>query len=298
MIIRLIIKVMRKYIRYQLLSMLIILSFSLISQDLMYVYMEFSTWKYNDNSRGLVTKLTTDGEYDMIPVEGINIKYYALNNDENELIAEAVSDENGIAEALFQPDYQFPKDDDGYITVTASFEGDDSYDIAEEELMFKDASINFSFEEVDDEKRIVFEGTVYGKDNEAMPLADDDIYFFVPRMFSDLKIADGWFEENGKGYVEFPNDIIGDSLGQVLVYARIQEHMDYGNIEKQAVCDWAVPMHPHHREGPGRELWTPIAPIWMIVTLIITLSGVWGHYIYAVIQLVRIKRLAKRQHQT
>jgi hypothetical protein len=39
-----------------------------------------------------------------------------------------------------------------------------------------------------------------------------------------------------------------------------------------------------------RELWTPIAPLWMIITLIIMLTGVWAHYIYAIIQLVLIKR--------
>ncbi|MFC2107641.1 hypothetical protein ACFLRY_04840 [Bacteroidota bacterium] len=267
----------------------------LLSQDLIYVYMEFSTWKYNDNSRGLVTKILMDGDEGEIAVEGVPVKYYTLNEGENELIAEVISDQDGIAKAIFPPDYQFPKDEDGYITVTSSFEGTDKYDIAEEELMFIDANINFSFDVVDEENVIVFEGKIYSSDNEELPLADDDLYFYVPRMFSDLKIADGWFEENGKGYVEFPSDIIGDSVGQVMVYAKILEHGDYGNIVKSAMCNWAIPMHPHLRQGPGRELWTPIAPLWMIITLIITLSGVWGHYIYAIVQLRRIKRLSRKQ---
>ncbi len=287
-----------KYKYYTLIVLLALFWSPLISQDIIYIYMEFSTWKYNDNNRGLVTKISMENDEGELAIEGLTIKYYTVRDGENELIAEAVSDQNGFAKAIFSPDYQFPKDEDGYITVISSFEGSEEYDIAEEELMFIDAAINFSFDIVDEENLLVFDGIIYNSANEELPLADDDIYFYVPRMFSDLKIAEGWFEEDGKGNVEFPDDIIGDSLGQIMVYARILDHMDYGNIEKYAICDWAIPMHPHLRQGAGRTLWTPIAPLWMIITLIITLAGVWGHYIYAIVQLNRIKKLARRQKVT
>jgi hypothetical protein len=38
-----------------------------------------------------------------------------------------------------------------------------------------------------------------------------------------------------------------------------------------------------------RALWTKIAPRWMIYSLSILLAGVWGHYMFAVISLIRIK---------
>ena len=154
-------------------------------------------------------------------------------------------------------------------------------------------NIDFEFVEKDEEKLIFFTGVVYGQ-NDTLSLADDDLYFYVPRMFSDLMIAEGWFEENGEGYVEFPSDIIGDSAGVVEVIARISEHFDYGYVEKRGFINWAVPFHAVVREVPARELWTPIAPLWMIITLIIMLAGVWGHYIYAIYQLHKIKKLGKR----
>ena len=109
-----------------------------------------------------------------------------------------------------------------------------------------------------------------------------------------MKIADGWFEEDGTGYVEFPKDIIGDYNGNVLVKGKIEEHSDYAYAETHAEINWAIPKHAAHLEGPIRTLWTPIAPLWMIITLIIMLVGVWGHYIYAVIQLWKIKKLGKQ----
>lgn len=266
------------------------------SQDKAFVYMEFfNTWKYNDNSRGLKCKLIAETDDGEAAAQGLVVNFYTVGEEDNTLVAEAVTDGNGVAEAIFPAGYDFPKDEDAYIHVKASFEGNENYEMTEEELSFKDVNISFSFNLVDDEKQIQFKGEVLGPDNEILPLADDDIYFYVPRMFSELKIADGWFEENGEGYVEFPPGIIGDSLGKVQVIARLTDHFDYGNVMKSEISDWAVPMHPHLRQLPGRELWTPIAPLWMIITLIITLSGVWGHYIYAVVQLYRIKKLAKKQ---
>ncbi len=56
------------------------------------------------------------------------------------------------------------------------------------------------------------------------------------------------------------------------------------------MISWATPKRLINAEGPARELWTPIAPMWMIITLIIMLAGVWGHYIYAIVQLIGIRR--------
>jgi hypothetical protein len=33
----------------------------------------------------------------------------------------------------------------------------------------------------------------------------------------------------------------------------------------------------------------------MIITLIIMLAGVWGHYLYAIIQLLRIKKIGRKE---
>lgn len=254
------------------------------------IYMEFTTWKYNDMSRSLIAKLTSDNDDGEYFVQDIPIQFYLTDGEENLVLGEAVSNMNGIAE-LNIPDGNliYPKDEEGYIYFTARYPGGDGYMEVEEELMVKDVSISLSLEEGEDEKLIYFEGVIHGPE-EDWPLADDDLYFYVPRMFSDMKIADGWFEEDGTGFVEFPTTVVGDSLGNVLVKARIDEHYDYGNVEVTKMVNWAKPKRLISAEKPVRELWTPIAPLWMIITLIIMLTGVWAHYIYAIIQLTLIKR--------
>jgi hypothetical protein len=64
-------------------------------------------------------------------------------------------------------------------------------------------------------------------------------------------------------------------------------------VEARNRVQWAIPKHLIPQERPTRELWTPVAPLWMIITLVILLAGVWAHYVYAVIQMIRIKQSSK-----
>lgn len=258
------------------------------------IYLEFSTWKYNDMSRSLLAKITAKNEEGEYFAEGLAVKYYVLGEEEI-LLGEAITGENGIAD-LNIPDGSFtwPMDEEGYIQFYARFEENELFWEAEEELMVKDVFVSITFVEENEERLVFFKGTIMTSEGE-IPLPDDDFYFYVPRMFSDMKIAEGWFEEDGTGYIDFPSGIIGDSLGNVLVIGRLDDHYDYGNVEVIGEINWATPKKLYTAEGPVRELWTPIAPLWMIITLIILLAGVWGHYLYAIIQLVMIKRSKNKE---
>jgi len=285
---------MKKSITYTILIFLII-SFSHAGQlaqdsEPTDIYMEFSTWKYNDMSRSLLAKITSDNDEGEHFVEGLSVQFRLTSGEELLILGNAVSNTDGIAEFnIADGTIEYPKDEEGYIYFTASFDGSDAYREAEEELMVKDVELSITFEEEGNDKLVYFEGIIFGPEEE-WPLADDDLFFYVPRMFSDMKIADGWFEEDGTGYIDFPTTVIGDSAGNVLVIARLEDHYDYGNVEVSDMISWATPKRLIKAEGPVRELWTPIAPMWMIITLIIMLAGVWGHYIYAIVQLIGIRR--------
>ncbi|MEI6750751.1 MAG: hypothetical protein WCM93_16465, partial [Bacteroidota bacterium] len=85
--------------------------------------------------------------------------------------------------------------------------------------------------------------------------------------------------------------IFGDSIGNLTVIAQIEENDIYGNVRGEAKINWGLPKRLINAEKPTGELWTPIAPLWMIITLIIMLVGVWSHYAYTVIQLYKIKKI-------
>lgn len=289
----------KTYFHFQTLSVLVFLAFGILHslQAQNPVYAELITWKYDDLSRELIVNVTTENDEGEIPASGLTFEFFVMSDDEPVNIGKARSNESGKAIFKVNPGYDFPKDDEDFVTVTALFEGNDEFESAETELMFKDVVIDIEFIEEDETKYIAYAGKIINKDGELIPLADDEVLFFVPRMFSMLKIADGWFEENGEGVSEYPTQIIGDSDGRLEVHARILDHFDYGNVERISTVDWAKPRRLIAAEQPSRELWTPIAPLWMIITLIILLAGVWGHYIYAMYELYMIKKISKRENK-
>lgn len=276
---------MKKFILIILVSLLIVPLGSFAQKS--GAYLEVATWKYSDDSRKLIAKINVDEKG---LSKGLTIKFFNQANETEVLIGEAKTNVQGIAELIIPSDFISSYDKRFYTTYLARFEGSEKVEETEEVVTTKNATIDIEFVLIDSVKHIKFKGIITGDDGEEMPLADDDIFFYVPRMFSSLKVAEGWLEEDGTGVVKFPANVIGDSLGNVSVTAKIEEHLDYGTIEKTKTSNWAVPFHPSHVEGPSRELWTPIAPLWMIITLIIMLTGVWGHYIYAMFELYKIKK--------
>ena len=257
--------------------------------------MELTSWKFQDDSRELIANLSGyDEEGNEILPAGMTVSFSVLEEGEEEIIGEAVSDETGRAVLKIEPGREFPRDEEGYMQFYSRFDGDEQYGYAESELMIKDARLAIDFRMIDSVKTVVYSGVMENEPGVEEPLADDDCYLYVPRMFNLLRIEDGWLEEEGTGYYEFSPELIGDSTGVITIIARIEEHYDYGNLEASGVVNWALPKHSERFEGPRRELWTPIAPKWMIVTLIIMLAGVWGHYFYAIYELIMIRRAGKK----
>jgi len=250
------------------------------------------TIKKGDGNREFNTTLLDENEKAAV---SCNIHFYMASGDSAILLGSAETNEEGKAQLVVPKNQEWVKDTGAFITVTSEFEGNEQLDPSMSEITFKDAKLNLEFIEEDSVKMVYISGVIIYTDGEERPIADQDVYLYVPRMFSQLKIGDGWLEEDGRGGLEFPVKVIGDTLGNILVFARIEEHDELGNVETSAIIDWATPRWKHPREIPERELWTPIAPLWMIVTLIIMLLGVWGHYIYAIIQLIKIRKIGKKE---
>jgi hypothetical protein len=116
-------------------------------------------------------------------------------------------------------------------------------------------------------------------------------------MFSFLPVGEISLDDAGSGILEFPSDLPGDKDGILTVIAKVDDHPDFGTIEKKADIKWgknpSAPITAGHR-----ALWTKTAPKWMIYTLTVLLTGVWAHYLFAIISLIRIKRNGPKQKKS
>ena len=156
-------------------------------------------------------------------------------------------------------------------------------------------NLEVSLTEQDSIKTITINGTTL-KDGKTVPVAGEVVKVYVPRMFSMLNVTEATLDDNGSASVEFPSDLPGDSIGNLTIIFRIEESQLYGTVEKSVTQEWGVPTS-YSVPDTHRALWTKTPPWWMIITLSILLAGVWGHYLYAIIQLAAIKRISRKKKE-
>jgi len=156
---------------------------------------------------------------------------------------------------------------------------------------FKDLVLNMSLTEVDSIKTVTVTATTT-EDGKEVPVAGETVSVFVPRMFSNLMIGDITLDDTGTGTLEFPSDLPGGKEGNLTIVAAFIDNATYGNVEKRQEIHWGIPTD--YLPTSHRALWTTRAPRWMIYTLSVLLAGVWGHYFYAILSLIRISRDAKK----
>ena len=130
-----------------------------------------------------------------------------------------------------------------------------------------------------------------GKDNQWVPVENLDIQFYVPRTFSLLKVGKGTLS-NGTASLEFPTSIPGNRLGYLTLLAKVEENEVYGNVEVSGTINWGKPLPP--MKIIKRGLGDTDAPLWMVYTLLVLLSGVWLHVIYVLSLVIRINIIGKK----
>jgi len=249
-------------------------------------------FKNSDNQKSLRATLTYTENRQDIPLVDKEIAFYT--GSEKGEIAKVSTNNKGFAILQIANDYKLPIDKNGMWLFSAEFAGKDSIEAASsDEIIIKDFHLEMKLELVDSVKTVFLKAyTIENSKN--IPIAEEAINIYVTRMFSLLQVGDGSFDEEGNLSIEFPNDIPGDKDGNIEIVAKLDEHPTYGNIDKRLSSDWGIPSR-YQPPTTHRALWTKGAPTWMIIALTIMLSGVWGHYLYAIICLVRIKRSSKEE---
>ena len=267
---------------------------ALFSQEVLKIspYVQLQYFKDNEGYRTLKTTLTYSKNRMELPISGMNIRFYSGSKDPK-VIGEVTTDEKGIAVLQLREISSLPVEKVGSWYFNTEYKGNDTIEAGSSELTITDINLNMDLAEVDSIKTVILSASKKENGNN-VPLSGEVITVYVPRMFSLLSIGEVTLDDNGSGTLEFPSDLPGDKEGNFTVIAKIEEHADYGNIEKTATISWGT--KPKFTDQAGhRALWTKTAPKWMVYTLTILLSGVWAHYLYALICLIRIKMDAKRQ---
>jgi hypothetical protein len=241
----------------------------------------------------LTATLTIKKGETTLALENALVDFSASNSTVSNFLGKVKTDQEGIA-MVKVASAALPAAKDGLIAYAAKYPGNDKYPGAEASFNAKPAKIRLFFSIEDSLRILKVTATQKNEKGEEVAIPKETVLVYIPRLFSLLKIGEIALDETGTGTLEFPKEIVGDTLGNLIVLAKIEEHDVFGYVQGKNVINWGVHKQYYKAEVPSRELWTPIAPLWMIITLLVMLAGVWAHYMYAVYELVMIKRLSKK----
>jgi hypothetical protein len=257
------------------LSLLPVFSVHLYSQEEKKIkpYIQLQYFKNTDDQRILQTALTYSMNRMELPVPGMKIIFFT-GGDQKELIATALTDDKGVARIDLSGDLKLKTDRDGMWAFSSEFKGNDTIEAGISEIIIKDVRLEMALTGVDSIKTITVNAFVK-EDGKDKPVSGEIVTVYVPRMFSLLSIGELTLDDAGTATIEFPSDLPGDKEGNLTIISKFVENTTYGNVEKRETLMWGKPTH-YSVPKSHRALWTKIAPRWMIYSLSVLLTGVWG----------------------
>lgn len=248
---------------------------------------EFVSVQKNDNSVDLKTSVKAKINGTLTKLAGLKIEFTVGTDSATKKLGEAITDSKGVALFTCKPD-QLTTDKEGKLNFKASFAGKDSIESAEELVSVKRARLEITPVKEDSLLTVKVKLIDLSTGTEkAVP--ETDLGVFVNRLFSALKLGEGKTDEAGETSIEIPNNLPGDAKGNITLLAKLDENEVYGNLEAAVTQPWGTPVSDELKALP-RALWSSSPPIWMLVTFVILMSAVWGHYLVIIIQLFRLRK--------
>lgn len=255
---------------------------SLISPTL-----EFITIQKSNNTIDLKAAMRAKVKGNVYKLPLIKITFIQVMDAEERELGFVITDKQGKAVLNVKGD-SLTTDQEGKLHFKAMYAGNKQMESAEEEITIKRARLELVPSKDDSLLTVSLKLTEWGT-GEEKPIPEAVLGVFAHRLFNPLKIIEGTTDESGEVSVEIPSNLPGDAKGNITLLARLDESEIYGNMETAVVQQWGVPVSDKLQDQP-RALWSSNPPIWMLVTFIVLMSIVWGHYIVIVYQLLRLRK--------
>lgn len=248
---------------------------------------EFVSIQKSDNSVDLKASVKAKINGTLTKLSGYKVEFIQGADSTEKKVGEAITDERGIAIINCKPG-QLTTDTAGKLNFKVNFTGKDSIESGEEVLSVKRARLEIIPVKEDSILSVKLKLTDLSTGTET-PVAETDLAVFVKRLFNPLKLGEGKTDEAGEASIEIPDGLPGDPKGNITLIGRVDENETYGNLEASVVQKWGVPVSDEVKELP-RALWSPHPPLWMLITFIVLMTTVWGHYIVIIFELFRLRK--------
>lgn len=240
-----------------------------------------------DKSVDLKIAVKAKIEKKMRKMYGLKVNVFQVTDSAEQELGSVITDRNGLAVFTIKPE-QVTTNAEGMLHFKAVLGPVKKMESTEGEVTVKRALLTITPVKEDSlysvQVKLVDLAT-----GEETPVPQAVLGIFVKRSFNPLKIGEITTDESGEGSAEIANTLPGDAKGNITLLARLDENETYGNLEAAVVQQWGVPVSDKIEDQP-RALWSSHPPLWMLITFIILMLAVWGHYIVIVYELFRLRK--------
>jgi hypothetical protein len=248
---------------------------------------EFKAVQKSDNSIDLKAGLKAKVKNWPVNLYKMKITFFHVVNDEDKELGFAITDNNGKAVFNVKSD-SLKVNAEGKVQFKMVFAGNKMMESAEEVIAFKRARLEITPVKEDSLLNVQVKLVDISTGTET-PIPEAAVGIFVNRLFLPLKVGEGTTDGNGEVAVEFPANLPGDSKGNLTLIGRLDESEVYGSLEAVVVQKWGIPVSNKIEDQP-RALWSSHPPLWMLITFIVLMVVVWGHFLVIVYELFRLRK--------
>ncbi|MFH1159777.1 MAG: hypothetical protein V1733_02375 [bacterium] len=248
--------------------------------------------KFGDGTKQIVVSLTAREEGQRVSIENANLQIFALNGPDKIFLGDIFTDNHGKANLDINPSKSLPRNQDETCTFEILYKGSEKYVEASSTLEITDVILEISFSEIDSVKTVIAQVYQFDESGEKTFISAVPVEFYINRLFSLYRFGGEETDLSGTCAVEFPKKMPGDTAGNLLVIAKILDHEKFGTIEKNQEINWGQPLVIEPK--PTRGLGDTDAPLWMVYTLLVLLTGVWLHVMYVIGLVIWINIIGRR----
>lgn len=249
--------------------------------------MELVSIQRNDNTITLTVTCKAKVKGTFRNVTGVPVVFSSGLDSTKSILGKAETNIKGVASLTFKNE-GLVTDGEGKMNFTAQFDGNKLFEAAEAGLSIKKALLTITPVKQDSTLSVTAKLTDLSTGQE-VPVPEAALNILVKRYFSNFKVGEGSTDSNGEVTVDFPSQLYGDAKGNITILAKIDENESFGALEAVAVQPWGQPVSDQVKELP-RALWSTHPPLWMLITFIILMTTVWGHYFVIVYELFRLRK--------
>lgn len=250
----------------------------------------------NNKTKMLEVTVKTKVEDSWQGAKGVSVNFYRNEASPGQLLGTATSNDKGLAMLMLpEGEEKFASPSFEY-TYIAAIENNERFEDTEEQITVAESAFEMTLEEEDSVRQVRISLTATDEKGEEVPVGEVEVNLYVQRLFGLLPITEDpeTTDESGEIVVEFPADIPGDTAGNLIIVARVDDHERFGNMEFRRKINWGIPLVIDPAKN-ARELWSSRAnaPIYLIVIVNAMIIGIWGFILYIVFQTFKIKKLGR-----